>query len=434
MDIASLYAAFVKSEGICTDTRNFKKGTLFFALQGLNFNGNSFAKKALEDGAVAVVIDDPNLQLKSKNVYLVDNALETLQALATYHRLKLKTPIIALTGSNGKTTTKELIRAVLSEKYHVLATEGNLNNHIGVPLTLLKLNANHQIGIIEMGANHPNEIAQLCEITLPDWGYITNFGKAHLEGFGGIDGVIRSKSEMYRHQIKHQKNILINADDYEQIKQVGDYNVLAFGNNEEADYQWNEIKTSEDCLSIQFQNKIYTAALYGEYNLNNIAAALTFAALFKVSPKDRQKGLSSYVSKNNRSQLIQIHQTQFILDAYNANPSSMRVALNAFDKNRKTKKAVILGDMKELGNMSDQEHLSLLKNCLELSINHIYAIGPNFSSTALKDDRISKFQSLELLMGHLESTPWTFPAVLIKGSRALTLEKLIPFFEKLLNP
>ena len=213
MDIASLYATFQKSKGICTDTRNFKKGVVFFALHGANFDGNNFAEKALADGALAVVIDNPQLPIKGKEVFLVKDTLKTLQQLATYHRQQLKTPLLSLTGSNGKTTTKELIRAVLSQHYKVLATEGNLNNHIGVPLTLFKLDSTHQLGIIEMGANHPGEIAQLCEIAQPNWGYITNFGKAHLEGFGGIQGVIRSKSEMYRYLIENNQNILINADD-----------------------------------------------------------------------------------------------------------------------------------------------------------------------------------------------------------------------------
>ena len=428
MGIASLYATFQKSKGICTDTRNFKNGVVFFALHGANFDGNNFAEKALADGALAVVIDNPQLPIKGKEVFLVKDTLKTLQQLATYHRQQLKTPLLSLTGSNGKTTTKELIRAVLSQHYKVLATEGNLNNHIGVPLTLFKLDSTHQLGIIEMGANHPGEIAQLCEIAQPNWGYITNFGKAHLEGFGGIQGVIRSKSEMYRYLIENNQNILINADDKEQLKQIKDYKVVSFGRTKEADFQWEEIPHQEK-LTIRFQNQNYTSSLYGSYNLNNLAAALAFGTLFKLTPEEAQKGISNYEADNNRSQQIRIQNRQFVLDAYNANPSSMQVALEEFAKNKSSMKAVILGDMKELGNVSPQEHLFILEICLDLPLTHIFTIGPNFYETKLNDQRISKFTTLDAFTKHLQLNPWKYDAALIKGSRALALEKLIPFFK-----
>ena len=433
MNIAPLYTSFLNATKVCTDTRKLEQGDLFFALSGPNFDGNKFAQQALNMGASAVVIDKLNLDLEGENVFVVKNSLETLQALATYHRQKLNTPLIALTGSNGKTTTKELIREILAAKYKVLATEGNLNNHIGVPLTLLKLKSHHQIGIIEMGANHPGEIAQLSEITKPNWGYVTNFGKAHLEGFGSLQGVIQSKSELYKYLISQKQNILINGDDLEQIKQTQGHKVTRFGHTQEADFHWEILNTDEEGVRIQFQGNSYPSKLYGAYNRSNIAAALSFGALFNVSVEAAQKALYNYVSKNNRSQKIKIHQTEYILDAYNANPTSMLAALEAFDQEKKLKKVVVLGDMMELGSTSAIEHQNILDHCLGLSIERIITIGKQFYASSNPNEKIDKYETLSAFMESFELVNWEFDQVLIKGSRALELEKLISFFKSQQN-
>ena len=429
MNIAPLYTSFLNATKVCTDTRKLEQGDLFFALSGPNFDGNKFAQQALNMGASAVVIDKLNLDLEGENVFVVKNSLETLQALATYHRQKLNTPLIALTGSNGKTTTKELIREILAAKYKVLATEGNLNNHIGVPLTLLKLKPHHQIGIIEMGANHPGEIAQLSEITKPNWGYVTNFGKAHLEGFGSLQGVIQSKSELYKYLISQKQNILINGDDLEQVKQTQGHKITRFGHTQEADFHWEILNTDEEGVRIQFQGNSYPSKLYGAYNRSNIAAALSFGALFNVSVEAAQKALYNYVSKNNRSQKIKIHQTEYILDAYNANPTSMLAALEAFDQEKKLKKVVVLGDMMELGSTSAIEHQNILDHCLGLSIERIITIGKQFYASSNPNEKIDKYETLSAFMESFELVNWEFDQVLIKGSRALELEKLISFFK-----
>jgi UDP-N-acetylmuramoyl-tripeptide--D-alanyl-D-alanine ligase len=433
MNITPLYTSFLNATKVCTDTRKLEQGDLFFALSGPNFDGNKFAQQALNMGASAVVIDQLNLDLESENVFVVKNSLETLQALATNHRQKLNTPLIALTGSNGKTTTKELIREILAAKYKVLATEGNLNNHIGVPLTLLKLKPHHQIGIIEMGANRPGEIAQLSEITKPNWGYVTNFGKAHLEGFGSLQGVIQSKSELYKYLISQKQNILINGDDLEQVKQTQGHKITRFGHTQEADFHWEILNTDEEGVRIQFQGNSYPSKLYGAYNRSNIAAALSFGALFNVSVEAAQKALYNYVSKNNRSQKIKIHQTEYILDAYNANPTSMLAALEAFDQEKKLKKVVVLGDMMELGSTSAIEHQNILDHCLDLSIERIITIGKQFYASSNPNEKIDKYETLSAFMESFELVNWEFDQVLIKGSRALELEKLISFFKSQQN-
>ena len=431
MEIATLYTFFLNASGISTDSRKLEEGTLFFALSGPNFDGNQFAEQALKKGALGVVIDNPNLTIKGKNVILVENTLNTLQDLATFHRQKLGTPLIAVTGSNGKTTTKELIRVLLTSKYNVLATKGNLNNHIGVPLTLLKLKSHHEIGIIEMGANNSGEIAALSEIAKPNWGFITNFGKAHLEGFGSMEGVIDSKSELYKYLISNNQNILINLDDSEQIKQTQGYKVSSFGQTGKANFQWENLESNEEGIKIYFQNQSFQSKLYGTYNLSNLAAALAFGTLFEVAKNEMQKALSKFESKNNRSQIIKIQNTEYILDAYNANPTSMIAALESFDKKKSLNKVVIMGDMMELGSSSVKEHEHILNLSLRLSFEKIIIIGAHFNSSILEDERILKFKNLDTFRKTINHSNWNYDHVLIKGSRALKLEGLIPFFKSL---
>lgn len=428
MDIIKLYNAFLNSNGISIDTRTLKKGDLFFALSGPNFNGNHFAKNALEKGASFVVVDNNDSVDLSSKVLVVNNSLKTLQDLATYHRKKINTPIIAITGSNGKTTTKELIREVLSKSYEVLATEGNLNNSIGVPLTLLRLKKKHEIGIIEMGANHLNEIESLSSISLPNWGYITNFGKAHLEGFGSKEGVIKGKSELYKHLKLKNGQILINADDPEQIKQTRDQKVIRFGSNEINDIKIRYVPNKKN-IQVQFKGLNFESSLYGDYNLTNIAASIAFGVIFKVDLIDIKKAIEGYKSNNNRSQKLIINKVPFILDAYNANPSSMQVALNAFAANQAEKKIVILGDMLELGDHTKNEHENILNLCLKLNFKKIFTIGNNFKSISIDSNKIFRFEKIDMFIEYFKKTNILFNAALIKGSRFLQLENLIPFFK-----
>jgi len=283
-----------------------------------------------------------------------------------------------------------------------------------------------------MGANHPGEIATLSEIVNQKWGFITNFGKAHLEGFGSLDGVIRSKSELYVHLINNKQNILINADDSEQRKQTQNYKVSSFGQTNKADFVWENLHLSpEEGIEIKFEGQNYLSRLYGSYNTNNLAAALSFGALFKVPTDKIRKVLLKYVSENNRSQIISIRQTVYILDAYNANPTSMLAALQSFNNKESSNKAVILGDMLELGSVSAEEHQSLLKLCLKLSFKKIIVIGSNFNAITLKNDRILKFKNLQEFKKTINHSNWNYSHVLIKGSRALQLENLIPFFKSI---
>lgn len=431
MEIERLYTAFLNATEISTDTRTLKKGALFFALSGPNFDGNRFATEALEKGAQHVVVDDPKTLPNHPKILLVNNTLTALQQLATHHRKKLNTPIIALTGSNGKTTTKELIREVLQKKFKVLATSGNLNNHIGVPLTLLQLTEQHQIGIIEMGANQLNEIRNLCEIALPNWGYITNFGKAHLEGFGSEAGVIQGKSELYKHLQQHQGQILINGDDPKQLEQTKNHRVVQFGQGKGSDFKIEYLPSDGNHLELKFREFFFKSPLYGSYNFSNLAAAVSFGALFEVPLKDIQKAIAKYDSENNRSQKLSIQGTQIILDAYNANPSSMEVALRAFAKNQTENNAVILGDMLELGKQSEKEHEEMLSLCLTLGFHQIYTLGERFKKATVAHPSIQKFEDLNLLFQAFKESLKKPDRILIKGSRSIELERIIPLLETL---
>ncbi|MDA9588060.1 UDP-N-acetylmuramoyl-tripeptide--D-alanyl-D-alanine ligase [Flavobacteriaceae bacterium] len=431
MEIEQLYIAFLNATEISTDTRTLKKGALFFALSGPNFDGNRFAKEALAKGAEYVVVSDLNTLTNHSKVFLVKNTLATLQQLANYHRKKLNILIIALTGSNGKTTTKELIREVLQKKFKVLATQGNLNNHIGVPLTLLQLTEQHEIGIIEMGANHVKEIEKLCEIALPNWGYITNFGKAHLEGFGSEEGVVRGKSELYTHLIQNQGQILINGADPKQVEQTKNYKVVQFSNKNTPDFKIEYLSNDENQLELRFKERIFKSPLYGTYNFNNIAAAIAFGTLFEVPLTEIQNAIAAYDSKNNRSQKLSIKGTQIILDAYNANPSSMEAALRAFAKYNTSNNVVIIGDMLELGKQSEEEHNDILSLSLQLGFENIYTLGSHFKKTTITHPSIQKFENLDALFNTLKAQQKKSNRILIKGSRSMKLEQIIPLLESL---
>ena len=425
-----IYNAYLESSGVSIDSRSIKKGSLFFALKGPNFDGNQFANDALKKGASYVVVDDPNSVEINDNIFLVEDSLNALQKLALHHRKQLKIPIIAITGSNGKTTTKELIREVLSQKFLVHSTKGNMNNHIGVPITILQISKNHEVAIIEMGANHLKEIKKLCSIALPNWGYITNFGKAHLEGFGSEQGVINGKSELYEYLGKNNGKILVNKDDLIQVEKTRKYMRYLFGSKRDCDIIVDYFE-SKNGLSIGFKKNVFKSPIHGNYNFVNIAAALSFGILFEVDIDKIQKAIASYDSKNNRSEKIIINKIPFILDAYNANPTSMSVALDSFCDRYSTNNLVILGDMFELGKQTFTEHENILKKCLELDITKIYTIGSNFMSTKVNNKRIEKFDNIEQFIDSFAKFKIHFESVLIKGSRSMKLEKLIPFFKSL---
>lgn len=423
MNIEQLHSLFLKCNAVCTDTRTLEKDAIFFALKGDNFNGNTYAEKAIELGAKYVVIDEEVYNTSSQTI-LVDDVLKTLQRLASFHRAYLNIPIVALTGSNGKTTTKELINIVLSQKYTTTATKGNLNNHIGVPLTLLSMNSSTEIGIVEMGANHLKEIAFLCSIAKPDYGYITNYGKAHLEGFGSIEGVIKGKSEMYDYLIPNEKMVFVNVNDTIQVEKTKKCKTFTFGNSTtetNVTIDFTEAQPFVTCLYNKLEIK---SQLIGDYNFNNIAAAITIGNYFKVEENSIKTAIESYIPTNNRSQIIKKGSNKIILDAYNANPTSMRAALLNFEKQGGYKTA-ILGDMFELGRGAKQEHQSVVDLANSLDINQIIFIGENFYESEMDYEKTKTYKSFSDFEKDFDISKIKNATLLIKGSRGMALERII---------
>jgi len=420
MDITEIYNIFKQSSGISTDTRTITKNNLFFSLSGENFNGNKFAKKALDNGANYAIIDDANYI--QENTILVNNTLETLQELAKHHRKQLNNTIIALTGSNGKTTTKELINCVLSKKYNTTATKGNLNNHIGVPLTLLSMNSSTEIGIIEMGANNFDEIKLLANIACPDFGYITNFGKAHLEGFGDLNGVIKAKSELYDHLRTHKKSAFVNINNETQVKQTSNINTISFSEKSNSNYNITFINANPT-VTAKFQDKKIKSNLIGSYNFTNIAAAISIGSYFNVDTADIIEALEAYTSNNNRSQIIHKNTNKIILDAYNANPTSMKAALESFSQLETEHKAVFIGDMFELGETSEKEHQDIVEYLESLNIKHRYIIGEHFKRTE-HNDNTKSFSDFNALSNSFTNELSNY-TILIKGSRGMALERIL---------
>jgi len=409
--IYNLYSTYYLAD---TDTRSIRENTLFFALKGANFNGNTFAKEAIALGASFAIIDEIAYYTGPQTI-VVDNVLNTLQALAQYHRKQLKIPVLALTGSNGKTTTKELIHAVLSQKYTTTATQGNLNNHIGVPLTLLSMTPETEIGIVEMGANHQKEIEFLCTLAAPNYGYITNFGKAHLEGFGGLEGVIQGKSELYTFLRAQHNSAFINPKDDLQIVQSAAIKRIYFPENIAFKSAAPFVKVTLGATEIQ-------STLVGDYNYSNIAAAITIGLYFEVTPQAIQTAIAGYVPNNNRSQILATANNQLILDAYNANPSSMKAAIGNFSKLEAAFQTVVLGDMFELGIAAEKEHQAIVDYADGCFFENTYYVGAHFYKSTTKN---LQFKTFEALQKHLHAHPLSAQHILIKGSRGMRLERLI---------
>ena len=420
--MSALYNIFGDAAGVSTDSRTLQSGQLFFALSGPNFDGNQFAKQALDKGAIAVVIDD-DISITDNRVIRVENSLKSLQTLSTEHRKTLGTTIIALTGSNGKTTTKELIHSVLSTTFTSVATQGNLNNHIGVPLTLLSLKGDTEIGIVEMGANHPGEIALLANIAQPDAGLITNFGKAHLEGFGSLEGVVKAKSELYDYLKNTNGLIFANADDPKIMAQLKGQDPITYGTETTARVSAT-LLTEEDAIRIEVDQQEIQTQLSGAYNGYNALAAYAIGRHFGVSPQNAKKALESYISKNNRSQLIRKKGLHITLDAYNANPTSMQAALASFSK-KEGKKIAVLGQMNELGKHTETEHKLLVDWIKTSSIDDCYWVGSAFASFVSPD---KYFSTVDQAMDYFSKTPLGQASLLVKGSRSFTLEKLVDVF------
>ena len=426
MEAKTLYSYFLKSSSVITDTRKIEKNALFFCLRGENFNGNKFAKEALQKGAAFVVIDDSEYFKENSQYILVEDCLKSLQELAKYHRLQFDIPVIGLTGSNGKTTTKELIYSVLSEQFNTTATFGNLNNHIGVPLTLLRINKNTEIALIEMGANHLKEIEFLCNITKPTHGYITNFGKAHLEGFGSIEGVIQGKSELYKSLENTKGTALINSEDKLQVRLTKNQAKQQFGNKEADIVITSNNYTTKDNnhLSVSFQSTIINSKLKGTYNYSNIKAAIAFGFIFDISLEKIKKGIEGYIPKNNRSQWLKTERNTVVLDAYNANPSSMTVALESLLNSDTKNKILILGDMLELGDYTADEHQKIIEILNKKTPETVILVGKEFKKTKTSNSNFHKFEETKDVIPFLQKKNFQNKTILIKGSRGIALEVL----------
>lgn len=422
MIIEKLHQVFLKFPIVCTDTRKIEDNCLFFGLKGDNFNGNAYATEALKKGAAYAVVDEKKYATSDRTI-LVDDVLQTLQKLASFHRNQCKAKVIGLTGSNGKTTTKELINSVLSKKYKTIATIGNLNNHIGVPLTLLSIKKDTEIAIVEMGANHLKEIGFLCSIAQPDFGYITNFGKAHLEGFGSVEGVIKGKSELYDYLINHKKSIFLNADDQIQLEKLGHY-IKKYGfTKDKNDYYKIDFLKADPYVSIKVEEIRINSNLIGSYNFTNCCAAILMGKYFNVDIKNIKSAIETYIPQNNRSQIIEKNGRQIVLDAYNANPSSMKVALENFSNLGGGPKIAFLGDMFELGKTASSEHQYIADLANELDLEKVFLVGENFNNTKTS---FKKFKDYEAIAAYLsKEKPARNSNILIKGSRGMALERLL---------
>lgn len=422
MNIEQFYPLFLQSEKVTIDSRKVGKNDIFFAFSGENFNAATLAEQAVENGALAVIVEQQEFENKEKNIFFVHSTLEFLQQLAIYHRKQLQIPVIGLTGSNGKTTTKEIIHAVLSEKFNVQYTSGNLNNHIGVPLTLLSIKPEHEMAVIEMGANHQKEITILSSISQPDFGYITNFGKAHLEGFGGYEGVIKGKSELYDYLKDHKKTIIVNENDPIQVEKTENYvPKITFG-RENSDYQF-ELFSEENFVGLKYKDQKAVSKLTGEYNFTNLCAAASLGLHFGIDFENIKNAIENYTPTNMRSQIVKKEGKTLVLDTYNANPSSMTASLYNFITFEGSK-TIIIGDMLELGVESTVEHQNILKIAHDLGFNEIITVGKHFKAV---NNSSKSFENTAELIEYLGLNKIKSENILLKASRGISLEKAIDF-------
>lgn len=424
MSIIDLYDLFIHNPQITTDSRNCPKGSIFFALKGDKFDGNQYAGKALASGCVYAVIDNPDYYIGERTI-LVDNVLKTLQQLAHHHRKVLGLPIIGITGTNGKTTTKELLAAVLSTKFNLLYTEGNFNNHIGVPLTLLRLTHDHEMAVIEMGASHPGDIKELVDIVHPNYGIITNVGRAHLEGFGSFEGVIRTKGELYDYIHRSKGKIFIKKEnEYLQSIAKG-IEQITYGNGDDA-FASGQVVSCDPFLVFNWkqQGKLHTVETHmiGSYNLDNVLAAVAVGRFFKIPAERISRAIAAYEPTNNRSQFKKTDNNELIIDAYNANPSSMKVALDNFITIPVQPKAIILGDMRELGPTSNELHAEVVEQIKKGQFDKVFLCGEHFSKVGKE---FSPFATTEAMTEELRRQPLKGYHILIKGSHSMGLEKLV---------
>lgn len=422
MNTEQFYPYFQKANKVTIDSRTIEKNDVFFAFSGDNFDAATLAKEAVEKGALAAIVEKKEFENINNNIFYVPSTLNFLQELAKFHRQKLQIPVIGLTGSNGKTTTKEIMHAVLAEKYKVQYTFGNLNNHIGVPLTILSIKPEHEIAVVEMGANHQKEIEFLCEIAQPNFGYITNFGKAHLEGFGGFEGVIKGKSELYDYLMGNHQSVIVNNLDPIQVQKTKDYsNKITFGTSD-SDYYFSQF-SQNNFVGIRFSGVEAQSKLTGNYNFTNLCAAVVLGFQFNVSTEKIKKAIEFYTPTNMRSQILEKDGKTLVLDTYNANPSSMTESLKNFSTFSGSK-TIIMGDMLELGEESEKEHYELLKLANTLNFDEIITVGKHFKNANPSE---LAFGNSEELKNYLTENKISSQNILLKASRGIALEKILDY-------
>lgn len=419
--IEQIYKLYSKKYLVTTDSRKIEHGSVFVALKGEHFDGNDFAYQVAEDNVAACVIADRKDLPKHERLFIVDDSLTTLQDLAQYHRIKCNIPVIGITGTNGKTTTKELVSAVLSKKYNIIYTQGNFNNHLGVPLTLLQIKPDTEIAVVEMGANHPKEIEFLCSLAQPDYGIITNIGKAHIEGFGSFEGVVKTKNELYDYLRNKHGKIFLNNDNQILKSLSVNMDYVSYGKDITSNYH-AKVLSSNPYLSIIWDGHTINTKLVGEYNFENIMAAITTGCYFNIEQELIIKAIEDYSPTNNRSQFIKTDKNEIVMDAYNANPVSMYHAIKNFRNISDDNHLLIIGDMRELGCESINEHKEILNTIKELKFNNVIFVGEEFKKV---NDNFISFTNVEELITHISKNNISGKKILIKGSHSIHLEKLV---------
>ena len=424
MNTATFYPTFLQATKVTIDSRKVEKNDIFFAFSGDNYNAATFAEEAIQLGALAVIVEMEEFENVEKNIFYVPSTLTFLQDLAKLHRSRLTIPIIALTGSNGKTTTKEIINAVLSQKYKVQYTFGNLNNHIGVPLTLLSIKPEHEMAVVEMGANHQREIEMLCDLAKPNLGYITNFGKAHLEGFGGVEGVIKGKSEMYLNLFENKQTVLVNEADPLQLEKTKSYkSKITFG-TKGSDYYFEEF-SHNNFVGLEYEGISAQSQLTGNYNFTNLCAAASLGLHFDIDFSLIKLAIENYIPTNMRSQIVEKNGKILVLDTYNANPSSMAESLKNFSS-FEGEKTIIIGDMLELGEVSTEEHQAILNLASSLNFQETFTIGKCFAEV---NKGSKSFLNTQEFSEYLKNNKIASKNILLKGSRGIALEKVLEFID-----